>query len=179
MIYLSAGHHLADPGAIGNGYIERDLTIELRDLIVPEIIKLGGKVITDKDSETLQQYINRIKPGDGSVLCEPHFNASANSSATGAECLYPDSSTSHSVALSREISETISTTLSIRNRGAKSEKESARGRLAILRTNAGISCLPEICFIGNKDDMAAYQKVKHILAKRIAAILVKYDNMIK
>lgn len=177
MIFLSAGHHNADPGAMGNGYKESELTKELRELIFAEIKRLGGNVILDKDFETLSQYIGRIKPGSGSVVCDLHFNASSNNSATGAECLYKNKANEDSISLSKEIAETISKSLGIKNRGAKSESQSARGRLAVLHTNAGISCLPEICFITNKTDMEAYQKKKKQVAACIAHILVAYDNL--
>jgi N-acetylmuramoyl-L-alanine amidase len=36
-IFLSAGHGGTDPGAVANGYNERDLAIELRSLIVTEL----------------------------------------------------------------------------------------------------------------------------------------------
>lgn len=177
MIFLSAGHHNADPGAIGNGYKEADLTKELRDLIVKEIKRIGGQVITDDDKETLAQYIGRIKPGSGSVLCELHFNSVADPKATGVECLHADAGSADSKRLSAEISNTISQSLGIKDRGAKSESQSHRGRLAILRTPAGIACLPEICFISNPDDVRKYQEKKTQLAACIAHILVAYDKL--
>lgn len=176
-IFLSAGHSNFDSGAIGNGYQENKEMIIFRDLVHKELLLLNAKVIIDKDSETLSQYIARIKPGSGSVLCEFHLNASSNATATGCESLYPSNGNQLSKDLSKEISDTISKCLGIKNRGAKDENTSARKRLAILRTPAGISALPEICFISNKQDMIAYQNNKHILAKCIASILIKYENM--
>ena len=37
MIFISAGHHNTDPGAVANGYIERDLTKDARNLIIPSL----------------------------------------------------------------------------------------------------------------------------------------------
>lgn len=178
MIYLSAGHYNQDPGAVANGYKEADLTKDLRGLIIANLIAMKAKYITDEDSESLGQYIRRIKPGTGSVLCELHFNASANAKATGAECLYGRNAGAYSKELAKEISDTIADDLSIANRGAKSEAHSARGRLGILHTKAGIAVLPEICFISNKTDMANYQKNKIQLAHNIAQLLVKYDKLL-
>lgn len=181
MIYLSAGHHFnevgADPGAVANGYKEHELTRELRDLTVAAIREKGGSVIVDKDEETLAAYIKRIKPGSGSVVCEIHFNAVSNENANGVECLYgwstePDE---EEVEMCKEICAVIADIAGLRNRGAKSDAESARGKLAILRTPAGLSCLPEICFITNKDDMAKYQAAKFCIAQNLADILIKYD----
>lgn len=179
MIFLSAGHHFkagkADPGAVSNGYKENELTRELRDLAVAAILRKGGDVITDKDSETLGEYTSRIKPGSGSVVCEIHFNASANPQATGTESLFKTGADLMSRQLSAEISKMVSGLTGLRDRGAKSEEESARGKLAILRTKAGLSCLPEICFISNKTDMEKYQAAKHEIAECLADILIIYD----
>lgn len=176
MIYLSAGHHLADPGAVANGYKEADLARELRDIVVYEIKRAGGMVVIDDDRETLSQYINRIKPGSGSVVCDLHFNASENASATGTECLYKNNANSYSVGLSRDISEMVSRSLGIVNRGAKSESASHRGRLGILHTRAGIACLPEICFITNSRDLESYLAKRHQVASCLAHILMSYDD---
>lgn len=176
MIFLSAGHHNADPGAIGNGYREADLARELRELTVAEIKRIGGSVIVDKDYETLGQYISRIRPGSGSVLCELHFNASVDPSDSGSECLYPESGGLESRELAGIISKTLSLSMGINNRGAKSERKSARGSLAILRTAAGISVLPEICFISNANDMRSYQQKKYQIAAALAHLLVSFDH---
>ena len=177
MIFLSAGHHNKDAGAVANGFKESELTKELRDLIASEIKRIGGSVMLDNDNETLSEYIRRIKPGSGSVVCEVHFNASSSPNASGVECLHASGAGATSKNLSNEIASAVSNSLCITNRGAKSEAESARGRLAILRTNAGIACLPEICFITNKNDMESYQAKKSQVAVCIAHLLVRYDSM--
>lgn len=179
-IFLSAGHHFApgkpDPGAIGNGYKESELTRELRGLIANEINYLGGLVILDKDTETLGEYIKRIQPGSGSVVCEIHFNASASASASGTECIFKQGADLDNRQLAGAISGAIARICGIMDRGAKDETSSHRGRLAILHTAAGLSCLPEICFISNKEDMAKYQANKRQVARGIAQILVEYDK---
>lgn len=181
MIYLSAGHHFnpekADPGAVSGKWKESELTQELRDLTLRELKKRGVSAITDKDYETLGQYISRIKPGSGSVVCEYHFNASDNKSATGTEAIYQRGADRVNRQLASEVSAVVAHLAGIKDRGAKPESESARGRLAILNTNAGISVLPEICFISNEMDMAKYQVAKHQIAESIAEILIKFDNM--
>lgn len=180
MIYLSAGHNFKalnpDPGAIGNGYKESELTRELRDMVAAELKSRGFPYILDKDSETLGEYISRIKPGSGSVLCEIHFNA-AGPDATGAEVLVKEGASKHSNELAKEMSAAISDTVGIKNRGAKDESSSHRGRLGILHTLSGIAVLPEICFISNANDVQLYQSKKNQLATSIALLLIKYENL--
>jgi len=181
MIYISAGHHFnpagADPGAVANGYREADLTRELRDLITEELDRLGVKYITDKDSETLQQYLSRIKPGSGSVLCDLHFNA-AGPSAQGVEVLVRNDADELSRSLAKKMCDMAVTTCGFKNRGVKTEADSHRGRLAVLNTASGISVLPEICFISSKEDLKKYHERKKELAKHYARLLKEYDEKI-
>lgn len=184
MIYLSAGHHFnqagADPGAIGvDGAKEADLTKELRDLVAAELIALGAKYILDDDSETLSQYIRRIKPGSGSVVCELHFNSSAGKVATGFECVIKNTPTIDERRLANKVCEMAHAVLGIYNRGVKTEAQTHRGKLGILNTRAGISILPEICFINNPEDMRRYHTNKKIFAYRLALLLNEFDNIYK
>jgi len=180
MIFNSAGHNpkgiKIDPGAIANGYKEADLTVEFRDLVNGELRKMGAKFISDYDTETLGQYLTRIKTGNGSVVIEYHLDA-ASPSATGTTAIVEKEADRLDKAFAKELSDITSMTLGIRNRGIKSEAESHRGSLGLMREE-GIICLLEICFITNKQDMIHYQANKKMLAIRIAQILVKYEKMI-
>lgn len=175
MIYLSAGHHLKDPGAVSGPYQESKLTMELRDLIIPHL--KGQKVVTDNDTETLGQYLARIEPGSGSVALEIHFNASANPASTGVEVLVADGANLPSKAFAADLCSVTATTLGIRNRGVINETKSARGRLGFLHEPAGVIALIEIGFITSSVDMVAYNSKKNDLAKAIAGLLVKYEGM--
>lgn len=184
MIFLSAGHNYKkpnpDPGAMAthNGitYKEADLTIELRDLIAMELDKLGAKYILDRDDESLADYLKRIKPGDASVLCELHFNSAAKL-ATGVETIVKTAPTVDEMKLAAELNQAIVIETGLFNRGVKTEAQSHRGRLAVLHTAAGISVLPEICFINNPMDIGKYQSAKKLIAWRFAAVLSKYDKL--
>lgn len=181
MIYPSAGHNLSgpkvDPGAVANGYKEATLTAELRDLVIAALKDTKTPFICDKDSETLSQYISRIKPGQGSVVCDIHFNASESEKATGVEVIVKAGANEIEIELASEICSMITKFTGLVNRGVKDEKQSHRGRLGILHTAAGISVLIEVCFISNKTDMMAYNKNKAEIAKGIASLLIKYDAL--
>ncbi|RYE25089.1 MAG: N-acetylmuramoyl-L-alanine amidase [Sphingobacteriales bacterium] len=180
MIYLSAGHNLrskdADPGAVCGKLKEAFLTAELRDLVAKELQLLSAKFVTDTDDETLSGYIRRIKPGNGSVLCELHFNCAANL-ATGAEVLVKNEYCKEEKELATAICNIISSVCTIANRGVKTESQSHRGKLGILHTHAGISVLVEVCFINNKIDMQHYQKSKKIIAAKLAEVLIMFDEL--
>lgn len=177
MIFISAGHHLKDPGAVANGKQENTLAIELRGLIVNELKKLGASFITDKDTETLAQYLERIKTGSGSVVCEVHFDA-AGPTATGTTVIIPDDATQHEKDLGGELAVGGSEILGIKNRGVWPESKTARGRLGLMR-ESGMNVLIEVCFITNRSDLAAYEKNKAAYAAYVASVLKRYDDKVE
>jgi N-acetylmuramoyl-L-alanine amidase len=181
MIYISAGHTSRgvkqDPGAVGNGYREADLTVEFRDLVIAELQKQNIKVIKDQDDERLGEYLKRIQTGNGSVVVEYHFDAALSQTATGTTALIEAEADRLDKAFGKELVESTSSILGIKNRGVLTEKDSHRGSLGLMREE-GIICLVEICFISNKSDLDAYHKNKKILAKAHADIILKFENMI-
>jgi len=175
--FISAGHHLRDSGALGNGTQENLETMEFRDLVVPILREKGLKVITDEDNETLPQYLNRIQTGEGSVVLEFHFDA-YNHIASGSTALYGVDADRNDKAFADELVAGCSAIMGIPNRGAISETESHRGRLGLMR-EMGIVCLLELCFIDNDNDMIKYNSKKLLLANFVANIVEKYENLIK
>lgn len=141
MIFISAGHHFQqpkpDPGAVatydGKQYKESELAADLEERVCNILKQRGVKYITDRNDETLSQYIARIKPGSGSVVCEIHFN-SATPAATGTETLVKTAASTHEWDMAKELSDGTAKILGIANRGVKSESQSQHKRLAILNT---------------------------------------------
>lgn len=180
MIFISAGHNpkgiKTDPGAVANGYKEADLNVIIRDLVIRELKRLNVAFVSDRDDESLGDYLTRIKTGNGSVVLEFHFDAAAPT-ATGTTALIEADADRLDKAFAKELADTTAMTLGIRNRGVKSETESHRGRLALMREE-GIICLLEVGFITNKQDMILFMANKEVLAMRIAQILIKYEKMI-
>ncbi|CAA7195462.1 N-acetylmuramoyl-L-alanine amidase [Chryseobacterium potabilaquae] len=178
MIFISAGHHKNDPGAVANGYIERDLTKEARNIIVQNLDLKN--VIQDKDFETNSQYQRRIKPGSGSVVFDIHFN-SGSPTATGTECYVNQkdflNKNSLSYKMADEICKITPKILGIRNRGVKSDNQSQHSRIGILNLGSGVSVLWEICFISSVLDMQKYVEKKKEVLREISNVLEKYDAL--
>ena len=181
MIFISAGHNpngiKKDPGAVGNGYKEADLAVEMRNLTAEELKKdTSLKITTDKDDERLADYLKRIQTGSGSVVLEYHFDASENISATGTTVLIGNDADRLDKAFAKELVDKTAEVLKIKNRGVKTEADSHRGKLGLMREQ-GIVALLEICFISNKDDVKSFQNNKKQLAKELALIIKKYENV--
>lgn len=174
--FVSAGHHLKDSGALGSGTQENLEAISFRDMVVSICRAKGMRVITDSDNETLPQYLSRIQTGEGSVVVEFHFDA-FDGKVSGSTVLVGQDADANDKAFGAEIAHACSSIIGIPNRGVRSEAQSHRGRLGLMREK-GIVCLVELCFIDNPSDMQKYNAVKIQLANRVADIMEKYENLI-
>lgn len=184
-IFVSGGHHAKDSGAVSKDgkTTEFKYCASFRDMVVAEIkaIRPDIKVITDQDYETLSQYLTRIKTGSGSVVIEPHLNSAANKSATGTEVLIADNHTKNSALMAAEMSQAIANAFGLKNRGVKTESQSARGKLALVRKD-GTTVLPELGFISNEQVDLVFLNdpcKKAAAAKAVAMIAIKYEDLIK
>ena len=167
-LFISAGHSDTDPGATGNGYNEADIVLEFRDLVAVELDAMG--ITYSKDGETGQNLPLRKAAQMASshdVAIEWHCNAFSNPQATGTETLCADPANPLSIKLCAVTSEV----LGIRNRGAKPENSGQHSRLAFVSTGKGI--IHELFFITNPIDVAAYNRNRNTLAKRIAETLAE------
>ena len=177
MIFISAGHHNKDSGAIGcNGKKEADLTKIMRDLTCKKLDEMGVKYTKDNDDETLAQWLKRAVTGPASVTLEFHFNA-FNGKATGVETLVADGASTNSRLFAKELSDITVFVTGLPNRGVKTESESHRGRLGLMR-ELGIVALIELAFIDNCGDVDKWDRNKELLASHYAKILSKYENKI-
>lgn len=176
-IFLSAGHGGSDPGASGNGYIERDLAIELRILIANELkagYNIDAKV--DPPQNALAQTLAwlRGKFGSKDILFDIHWNAGPEL-ANGTEVIVPDVYSQFELKLSTAILQ-VFTTYGFKSRGVKKESQTPRKKLGWMRPNAE-NVLIEVCFISNKIDMKIYQANKYAIAKKIAKVLNDYSKI--
>lgn len=178
VVYPIAGHHDKDSGAIGSGYKEADLTKRLRNNTSFYLKERNHKHIMDNDWETNTQLQSRIKPGSGSVLLDHHFNSTTNTTTKGCEVIVADNANANSIAFAKELVDGVSKILGTNNRGVRKESETPRKRLGILHKGAGIAALLEVEFISNPTAMAIYISKEKEVAKFIAEICIKYDNMI-
>lgn len=176
-LFVVAGHGGSDRGASGvNGYVEADLTIEFRDLIISELRKLGVVAITDKNTNALLQTLAWLKGliTPTSIAVDIHWNASSNALAKGTEVIVPEKPSKFETALATSLLK-VFTDIGFTSRGVKVESQTARGRLGWMRPVAE-NILIETCFITNNQDMLLYNNSKNILAKRVALVLKEYVN---
>ena len=174
-IIISAGHGGNDPGAVANGYTERDLAIEFRELLVKELLLLGVKPLIDDNKNALKQTLAWLtgKYSSKDILLDIHWNA-ASSKARGTEVIVPDNASIFENNFAKNILNVFVSNGFI-NRGVKPESQTARKRLGWMRPPAE-NILIEVAFITNILDMNLYQNLKYKLAKELAAVIKKSLN---
>ena len=176
-IFISAGHGGLDSGASGNGYLEKDLTLELRNLIVTELAKIGIKAGTDPDGNALVKTLAFIKGKFGAkdILLDIHWNAGGG---TGVEVIIPDVNSSFERQLAQRIADVVSSSTGFKKRGGgvKTEKDAALKTLGWMRPSSE-NILLETCFIDSKSDMSVYQVNKFRIAKDIANVLADFAQL--
>lgn len=89
-IVIDAGHGGADPGASGNGIIEKDLTLDISNYMYNKLRDLGVPVkITRTTDETLTptERVNRVLNAFGNdsnvILVSNHINAGGGDGSCG------------------------------------------------------------------------------------------------
>lgn len=168
-ILLIAGHGQGDPGAMGNGYKEADLTREVVKLLKPQLDKYADVTIADPSKNWLN---NKMDFSPFYYVLEIHFNAGVNdkkgnNGTTGTEIYITTSEKTHGVET--EIVKGISS-IGFKNRGVKRKNWTVINRAK----NQGVSsALLEVCFIDDADDMWLYQKKKNEIVKAIATGIIK------
>ena len=162
-ILLIAGHGNGDPGACAtfNGvtYREADLTRTVVKALKTRLKPYMGVTIYDTSRCAYDDYISgtlnrRAEFANQDYVLEVHFNActwdGGNSSTKGIEAYVPTAETS--VGVETAICKNVAA-VGLRNRGVKKKNWS----VIYTAKKAGVSsCLLEVCFIDDADDMKIY-----------------------
>jgi N-acetylmuramoyl-L-alanine amidase len=166
-VFLSAGHSEVDPGVVVGRRREADIAVEARNMVGFYLAQANVVFETDGTGTAnlpLKQAAARARRHP--IGLEFHCNGSTNRLATGCEVL----SAPDDVRLSADVSRAISTSLNIRDRGAKPENAGQHHRLAFVQAG-GI--IVEMFFLTNPLDLAQYDERKWLMAKSIADVIIK------
>lgn len=167
-ILLSAGHGANDPGAIGNGYRERDLN---RDIVLAQkkaFSALGHEVhVRNFDTNEYDEVLN-LKLSGYDLVISNHLNSSSSANSTGTEVYISSSYPRNSKSDAEKIQNALVSTYGLSNRGVKQEDF----RVVYLAGKAGSNAvLIEHGFISNSGDVAAVVNKKDAAAEAVAKAL--------
>lgn len=179
MIAVIAGHKGEKTGAIG--YIDEGKeTIEFRNLLLKELLDKQIPFIYDGEKDELSKVVSNLKHilDKNDICVDIHFNSYTDDSVNGSEVIIPDNYNSIEKDLANKLLQSTCNILNTKNRKIKTEKQTARKKLAMLRDINCNNILIEICFVSNKKDCDLYLKNKERLAKEYADILCEAYNSI-
>ena len=155
IIVLDAGHGGSDPGASGNGLIEKNLTLSMLNKARALFDSDGTiKCYATRTTDTYPSFNDRTDLGNdvGDAFISIHINAAANTSAAGTETysLYANDQGNGltSYGLASEILKNLLSQLGTKDRKVESEN------CIVLRQSKIPASLIEIGFITNSGDAA-------------------------
>jgi N-acetylmuramoyl-L-alanine amidase len=178
VVILDAGHGGGDPGAVGNGMKEKDITLEVTQKVRDILKGKGYTVIMTRDNDSnpsLDSRVNLCKNNSSpDMLVSIHVNSGGG---TGTEAFYTDrysNLTTNSKALAQRLADNVAGRNGMvkrGNNGIKHERESAPGQLALLTCSKAPSALIELAFIdapSSKPDINVLRNQRSMLAQAIA-----------
>lgn len=170
-VVLDAGHGGKDPGALGNGMREKDITLSVT-LKVGKILKSNGVNViytrTNDKTLSLQERVNIANRNKADIFVSIHTNAFNDSSAKGLETYsFPNSVEGKKLAqrIQRQI---INKRLYTSIRGIKT------ARFFVLRKTKMTSALTEMAFITNPEDAKLLRNKRNEFAEAIAIGILNY-----
>lgn len=179
-IFLTAGHHKNDPGAVNKTLRENILNRDLVKIIITRAKEIDPSINiwTDNFDDPLSKVISQVKSmaTDKDVWIEIHFDSSSNIEASGTTAIVSNNARNRSKNIARRFG-IISKVLNNRDRGVITESQSARGKLGMLSTVAS-SVLLEVEFMSNDIAILNYEKWRFWVAEEIAKILLDIHNEI-
>jgi len=170
LIVLDPGHGGNDPGAVGNGLRESDITLETSLLLQNELKKYENvKTILTRESNislALAQRTDTANRVGADLFVSIHVNAGGGN---GTETFFANTKQNDRI-LAQHITDDIATGMPLRNRGARPDTISAVGSLAVLRNTKMPAVLVELAFI---DAPLGHNDVNtlRLLRKRFAEII--------
>ena len=149
-IYIDSGHGGSDPGAVGNGLKEKDITLKIalkiREILAHEFDNVAIKMSRTGDSyPTLTERTNEANSWGANFYLSIHINSAGGTAGTGFETFkYPNSSATYQNAIHAEILKLID----MKDRGKKTAK------FHVLKETKMPAVLTENGFINNPVDAA-------------------------
>lgn len=176
-VVIDPGHGGRDPGSLGFGMMEKNLTLDLAKKLEAILKKKGIATTLTRRSDVFISLDKRAKMANRSsktLFVSLHFNAHVDRSIAGTETFYwPGSNSGRKLA--SYVQGELGRRLSARNRGFKPEQ------LKVLEATNGTAILVECGFISNRWECqrCSAEWYRQILAEEIAQGLLRFRSSTK
>ena len=169
--HIDFGHGGKDPGALGNGLREKDITLSIGTKVVNILKRHSVQVSTSRTNDKFVSLSDRAKMANNvgaDVFISIHTNAFKDSSAQGVETYsYPGSSKGAKLAKCIQ-NNVLAAKLYTKNRRTKT------ANFAVLRQTKMPSALIETAFITNVQDASLLRNKQNEFAEAIAKGILNY-----
>jgi len=154
-IICNAGHDLSSPGAQSGSSNESEMTMKLRDKIIPLLERMGYEVLIVPDNLNLRQSIAWVntRATKEDFAFSIHFNYNRYPNIGGTEVYYFNKD---EAKLADVFSQHVSVAIGINNRGALHDSLTWVKSLGWLRKLVCDSVLVEVCYLSNENDMKKF-----------------------
>lgn len=152
-VFISAGHGGSDPGAVGNGFKEKDLNLDIAFACFYELERHSVEVKmsrTKDENDPLEDEIKECNAYSPDVAVSIHNNAGGGD---GAEAYYHHGGGTGKTLAENMLAEIVK--IGQNSRGAKTRKGSdGRDYYGFIRETVAPAVIVECAFVDNKTDIA-------------------------
>ena len=146
-VVIDAGHGGSDPGAMANDLKEKEINLEVAQLVAKNLQKKGITVIMTRSKDEFLELVERANIGTESkatLFVSLHCNSAENTTATGIETYYyVNTDNEYDEDLATCIQKAVIAATGARDRGVKS------ANFSVLRNSQIPAALVEMGFISN------------------------------
>lgn len=151
-VFLGVGHGGSDPGAVANGFNEKDLNLSIALACNAELIRHGVSVQmsrTKDENDTLNDEIKECNAFNPDLAIDIHNNAGGGD---GAEAFYHYGGGQSKVLAENVLAEIVA--IGQNSRGAKIKKNAAgKDYFGFIRETKAPAIIVECAFVDNAKDM--------------------------
>lgn len=162
-VYIGVGHGGSDPGAVANGYKEKDFNLDVAKACKDELVRHGVSVMISRESDATENLSARIKECNTynpNLAVDIHHNAGGGD---GAEVYHAKNDKNDDALAQNILNEIIA--IGQNSRGLKVKLlDNGNDYFGFIREIKCISALVECAFIDNATDV----KIVDTLAERKA-----------
>ncbi len=152
IIMLDAGHGGSDPGALGNGLVEKNVTLDVVSRLKQKLELAGATVLLTRSGDTFPSLQARAKQSTKSsadIFVSVHANKAAASTGNGIEVYYYTGSSAtktNSSKLAAAVQKHLVASSGLKNRGVKT------ANFYVIKYNNKPGILAEIGFLSGDED---------------------------
>ncbi|CAH0345166.1 cell wall-binding repeat-containing protein [Bacillus sp. CECT 9360] len=151
-IVVDAGHGGTDPGATGNGLVEKNVTLDVAKRLQSKLAAQGASVTMTRSGDTYPSLDERADLANrigADVFVSIHINAFSDPSVNGTETFWNSQyASADSKELATLIQKEMVAELGTNNRGVK------QANFVVIKNTKMASALAELAFVSNSKDAA-------------------------